>query len=194
MRTPTLTLISLLVVVVAATLLGPAGGPGLIEPTEAEAGRTCPGAGRSPAKMKVTKAAQLVRCLVNKRRADRGLRRLKHKRKVTNAAIAHTRRMRAADCFAHTCPGESPLAGRLSRSDYLPCNCSWSVGETIAYGKGRRRGSPKAIVKAWMKSPSHRATLLTKSFQHVGIGVRRGSPYKSKSSYGTYTLDVGYKR
>ncbi len=191
-RIPTLAL--LLAALLIVGYAGSPGGPLPFEPSVAEAGRSCPGAGRAPAKMKVTKAAQLVRCLVNKRRGKHGLRRLTKKKNITRAATAHTKRMRRADCFSHQCPGEDPLPGRLAQADYLPCGCSWSAGETIAYGKGRRRGSPKAIVKAWMGSSGHRATLLSRGFEHVGVGVRRGSPYKSRFKYATYTLDVGYKR
>jgi uncharacterized protein YkwD len=55
------------------------------------------------------------------------------------------------------------------------CNLS-SVGENVAYGypTGRR------VVRAWMRSPGHRANILTKSYRLLGLAMRRsdnGTPY-----------------
>lgn len=44
-----------------------------------------------------------------------------------------------------------------------------------------------------MGSSSHRANILG-SYEHVGAGVRWGSPNSRGSQAGTYTLDFGYKR
>ena len=44
-----------------------------------------------------------------------------------------------------------------------------------------------------MHSPTHRANILG-PYEHVGVGVRWGSPQHRKASAGTYTLDFGYKR
>lgn len=170
------------------------GGAGPLGAQTAEAKKRCPGSKRSPKNLKVTGAQRLVICLVNKRRAAHGLRRLKRHKAVNRAAARHTREMRRKGCFAHTCPGEPDLSGRLTKTDYLPCGCNWSAGENIAWGKGKKTGSPAKVVRAWMRSSSHRSTLLRKSLEHIGVGFRRGSPYSGKSKHATYTLDVGYKR
>jgi len=55
------------------------------------------------------------------------------------------------------------------------CNLS-GVGENVAYGYSTGR----AAVKAWMKSPGHRANLLNPGYRQLGMAVRHskdGTPY-----------------
>ncbi len=177
-------------------LLGPSGPGqplGALSADEAEAAK-CGGASRSPKRLGKRRARQLVVCLINRRRSKAGVRRLDKKREVARAATRHTKRMKSSNCFSHTCPGEAPLSGRLRQTDYLPCGCSWGAGETIAWGKGRGEGSPRAVVDAWMRSPSHRGTMLARGFEHIGVGYRRGSPFSGSAKAATYTIDFGYKR
>lgn len=101
--------------------------------------------------------------------------------------------MQRTDCFDHVCPGEPALTGRYERADYLPCGCSWGAAENIAWGPGQK-GSPRQIVRAWMNSSPHRANILNGTYEHVGVGVRWGSPRHRHSKAGTYTLDFGYRR
>ena len=48
------------------------------------------------------------------------------------------------------------------------------LGETIAWGVGSN-GRPGAIVRMWLASPPHRATMLRRGFRYVGVGVATGS-------------------
>lgn len=178
--------------VVAAFALAAVGGPSPLPGPEPALAAGCPGSDRAPRRISSKRAAKAVVCLVNKQRAKRGLRRLNGHRKLAGAARSHSRRMQRSDCFEHECPGEAPLTKRYERSDYLPCRCSWGAAENIAWGPGRK-GSPRRIVKSWMRSPPHRANILG-SYEHVGVGVRWGSPRRRHSRAGTYTLDFGYKR
>ena len=55
------------------------------------------------------------------------------------------------------------------------CNLN-RVGENVAYGYPTGR----AAVKAWLKSPGHRANLLEPSYRLLGMAVRKskdGTPY-----------------
>lgn len=189
-RTPHLSALVFCVLALVAGGSTEIGGP--LAPGVAEAGKRCQGAGQTPRQLKVRAAQKLVVCLVNKRRSQRGLKRLKSTSKVRKAATLHTKYMQKRDCFSHNCPGEASLTGRLTRSNYLPCNCRWGAAENIAWGKDGR-GSPAAVVKSWMNSPPHRAAILS-SHEHVGVGFRRGSPFSNSHRYGTYTLDFGFKR
>jgi uncharacterized protein YkwD len=153
----------------------------------------CPGADNGPRKISSKKAGKVVVCLVNKKRRNHGLSKLRYSRELARAARGHSKRMQKTDCFNHTCPGEAALTGRYQRVDYLPCGCSWGVGENIAWGPGSK-GSPRRIVKSWMHSAPHRANILGSRFEHAGAGVRWGSPNRRGSHAGTYTLDFGYKR
>ena len=158
------------------------------------AGKQCKGAKRSPERIKVSTAQRVVVCLINKRRAKRGLKPLKYDPRLSRAATRHTRYMQSRNCFSHACPGEADLPGRLVQADYLPCNCNWGAAENLAWGKGKGRGSPAAVVKAWMNSSQHRPAILSSGSEHAGVGFRRGSPFSNASSLGTYTIDFGFKR
>ncbi len=177
-------LIAVLAVAVAGTISQP-------KPASAKA-PACPGANKGPRKISTKAAARAVACLVNERRKRHGKRRLRFEGKLIRAARGHSRRMQKTNCFNHVCPGEAALIGRLERADYLPCGCRWGAAENIAWGPGRK-ATPRRIVKKWMKSPGHRARILG-SFEHIGVGVRWGSPRRHRAKAAIYTLDFGYKR
>lgn len=160
-------------------------------PEPAEAG--CKGASAGPRSITEATATKATVCLINKERGKRGLSKLKSHANVARAARSHTKRMQKTKCFAHQCPGEPVLEGRLARADYLPCGCSWGIGENIAWGK-KNKASPRRIVEGWMDSPPHRANILERSFHHAGVGVEWGSPYKGRVPAGTYTLNLGYRK
>ena len=47
------------------------------------------------------------------------------------------------------------------------------VGENLAWGVGSL-ASPRAVVRAWLASPGHRANLLRRAFSRVGVGALVG--------------------
>jgi uncharacterized protein YkwD len=153
----------------------------------------CTNADDSPPDLTADQARDAIVCLINQRRTERGRRRLDHKSSLGKAAGRHTRHMKRRGCFSHECPGEKDLAGRIHDTSYLPCGCSWGVGENIAWGTGDR-GSPRNIVQAWMDSPSHRANMLNRDFRHIGVGVGSGTPSRSSADGAIYTTDFGYKK
>jgi uncharacterized protein YkwD len=132
-------------------------------------------------------AARATLCLINKERRARGVGSLAASADAREAAAAHSAVMVRERCFSHVCPGEGDLLKRLSRADYLPCNCSWGVAENIGYGFGRD-SSPRSMVAAWMASPPHRAIILDGRFDVVGLGVAPGSPVGAGGS-ATVTAD-----
>ena len=160
----------------AATFLavGLLAGPG----AGSAAAAACPGGDKGPRQMSSKKAAKVVACLVNQKRRSHGERPFKFRHKLARAARSHSKRMQKTNCFDHVCPGERSLPGRYERANYLPCKCSWGAAENIEAG---------------MHSHSHRVNILG-NYEHVGVGVRWGSPNKRGARAGTYTLDFGYKR
>jgi uncharacterized protein YkwD len=152
----------------------------------------CPGKNKVPRQISAKQAARVVTCLVNRKRRKHGRRKLRVESELSRAALRHSARMQRSNCFDHVCPGEAALAGRLERSSYLPCGCSWSAGENIAWGWGHR-GTPRRIVRGWMKDAPHRANILG-SYEHIGVGIRWGSPRRRAARAGIYTIDFGYKR
>lgn len=151
------------------------------------------GSAKTPAyKLSARKARSATLCMINKERSSRGLSPLHQHSRQQESASKHTRVMVSSRCFDHECPGERDLIGRIIASGYLPCLCTWGVGENIAWGGGRL-SSPRKIVAAWMNSAPHRANILNRSFDEIGIGIDRGSPTGMKDA-ATYTTDFGYKR
>ena len=191
---PSLILFAALVALGLLALFGSRGTLGPLAGPAPAAAAQCSGADNSPKSLSAKRASSLVICLVNKERRQRGMGSLGKVDKLARAARGHTAHMKRSDCFAHTCPGEPSLTGRLSKADYLPCNCNWEAGENIAWGAGSSQGSPRAVVQAWMKSSEHRSRILDGSYEDVGVGFRHGSPFGGSKKQATYTLDFGAKR
>jgi len=127
-------------------------------------------------------------CLLNGERARRHLDPLILNRRLSAAARGHSRAMVEQRFFSHTSLDGSSFVDRIRRSGYLEGARGWSVGENIAYGSGRL-STPRAIGRAWMNRPGHRANILSTSYQSIGIGIAGGTP--GGDAGGTYTTDFG---
>jgi hypothetical protein len=93
------------------------------------------------------------------------------------------------DCgFSHTACGR-PFDTYPKRFGYSAGARSWRLGENIAWGK-RERGGARQIIKAWLKSPPHRATLLNGSYEHIGIGLKRGR-FGGSGKAAVWVLQIG---
>jgi uncharacterized protein YkwD len=69
--------------------------------------------------------------------------------------------------FSHTECG-STLKERMHDSGYYKDNGrSYYYGENIARGQD----SAKEVMEDWMNSPSHRAAILSETFNEIGIGI-----------------------
>jgi len=49
------------------------------------------------------------------------------------------------------------------------------------------------MVKAWMRSPGHRGTLLNPTYRDIGVGFESGIPGSRKADGGTFTADSGLR-
>jgi uncharacterized protein YkwD len=146
-----------------------------------------------PDSLRPGKARKAILCLVNAKRQNAGLRPLKADKRLQRAAQKHTDRMDGSGCFDHECPGEAALGQRLEIVDYLTGGLSrWLAGENIAWGSGKR-GTPKAIVEAWMNSPPHRANILNGSYRDLGVGFAAGTPNDGSDPGGIYTTNFGLR-
>jgi uncharacterized protein YkwD len=160
----------------------------------AEAGTACTKYGEVRAeKLRNRQARASIRCFLNRERENRGIKRLDNDRRLQRASQKHTEAMMNKRCFSHQCPGEGSLEARLRSVDYLLGSLlRFTFGENIAFG-GAHYGTPKSIVRAWMKSPPHRANILNRAFRDVGVGFEPGTPGSPKASGGTYTTDFGLR-
>lgn len=132
-------------------------------------------------------------CLINRERHERGLPGLDQNHKLQRAAQRHNERMLSKQCFAHQCPGEGTLEARLYSVEYLGGLSAWAYSENLVWAE-RWLSTPRAMVKAWMNSPGHRANLLSPDYKEIGIGSGDGSPRNRKARAATFTADFGMRR
>jgi uncharacterized protein YkwD len=102
---------------------------------------------------------------MNQARAQHGIAPLRVDLRLEAAARAKSRSMLRTGTFAH-----GNLQRRLSSfratGPYFGENLAWGVGAN---------GSAPGVVQMWLASPSHRANLLRRSFQRVGLGIYVGT-------------------
>jgi uncharacterized protein YkwD len=83
--------------------------------------------------------------------------------------VYHSRELAARGYFAHTSPDGSPFWKRIERW-YAPHQPgSWTVGENLLWSSPEVDAS-QAVV-AWMKSPEHRANILSPGWREIGIAA-----------------------
>lgn len=129
-----------------------------------------------------------ITCLVNRERRERGLARLRHSPKLAATARGYARWMARRDVFSHYAAG-SP-ASRAAQRGYLTGGASWTVGEVLATAQER---DALWVVRAWLKSRSHRSVLLRRDFRDIGVGVSPGSPVPSAQGGLTIAANLGVR-
>jgi uncharacterized protein YkwD len=133
-------------------------------------------AATSPAPSEVERRAALELELLrelNRVRADRGLEPLRLARGLRVAAVHHSRSMLEVGFFDHDSANGQSFDDRL-RDHYTDRGWqAWTVGETLlATSEGL---DARQMVAAWIKSRSHRAILLSPTWQDVGIGAQHAA-------------------
>ena len=98
---------------------------------------------------------------VNQVRASHGLQKLTVSRSLQRSSSTYSRWMLRRDYFGHRSAIQA--SRRFSRR-----------GEVLAR-TGARAPTAAEIVRAWLKSPTHRAVLLNPRYRFIGIGQARGS-------------------
>lgn len=102
---------------------------------------------------------------INQARARHGAPPLRVASPLQRAARAHSNAMLRTGNFTH-----GNWYQRLRRHGAR----GRTLGEVIGWGSGGS-GSAGSIVRMWLASPPHRATMLDRSFRYVGVGVAAGS-------------------
>lgn len=157
-------------------------------------GKACTGGGLHVRRESLSMVGRATLCLLNTERRARGLRRLRLNPRLARAALGHSKDMVRRSYFAHDSRSGATFMDRIRRRGYLSGASRWTVGENIAWGAGTE-GTPRSIVEAWMKSPPHRANILSRTYSEVGIGVALGTPAGESSRPGaTYNTDFGMAR
>lgn len=111
--------------------------------------------------------------LTNENREDAGLETLTVNPLLQDAAQAKATDMAANSYFSHTTPQGKRFTEWLSEAgyDYL------YAGENLAV----KFNQSKSVTDAWMRSPKHKANLLSPNFTEIGIGLAEGV-YKGKQT------------
>lgn len=102
---------------------------------------------------------------INRARTRHGRRPLRVASPLQRAARSHSNAMMRTGNFTH-----GDWYRRLRRNGAR----GRTLGETIAWGVGTD-GTAAAIVRMWLASPPHRATMLHRGFRYVGVGVANGT-------------------
>lgn len=139
--------------------------------------------------------ARVTICLINVERKRRGLAPVRANTRLIRAAHRHSLDMVHRGYFGHTSLSGRTFIDRLRIVGYVGRGCTWSAGETIAWGAGAS-GTPASRVAGWMRSASHRPILLGASFREVGVGIAPGTPGAAGAAGAgaTYTADFGRRR
>jgi uncharacterized protein YkwD len=148
----------------------------------------CPRSGDlpTPANLRSTRAAIL--CLLNRERAQHGLRPLRRNASLQRASQRHSDDMAARNFFAHDTPDGVDARARMAAAGYP---VAATTGENLAWGSGPE-ATPVRIVRSWMRSPGHRENILRPQFTEVGAGVAHEAPKMSvEGRVGVYTTDFG---
>ena len=114
--------------------------------------------------------------LVNKERSKAGLKALVLADDLTNVATLKAKDMRDKGYFDHTSPTYgSPF--EMMRQFGVQYS---SAGENIAAGQK----TAQEVMNSWMNSSGHRANILSKDYEQLGVGYVEGG------SYGTYWVQM----
>jgi uncharacterized protein YkwD len=159
----------------------------LLAATPASVDAACKDRTAVPGSISVKRAERTVFCLLKKHRRKAGVPKLRRHTDLDRPSRKHSRFMIENRCFDHACPGEPELVERL-RNYLSKGGRAW--GENIAWGGGEL-GSPRSIVRSWMRSPGHARNILSTEYRHVGIGVVWGSPEIGRVPAATYTTAFG---
>ncbi|MGA8153261.1 MAG: CAP domain-containing protein [Terriglobales bacterium] len=98
----------------------------------------------------------------NRERSNRRLPTLKWDAALANAARRHAAEMASHGTISHQFPGEANLPSRATKAGVR----FTSLAENVAMAP-----SGAAVHDLWMHSPPHRANLLDKDLDSVGVGV-----------------------
>ena len=124
---------------------------------------------RANVERRTTLEASVVREM-NKVRVAQGLRPLHASPSLRTAARGHSLAMLEHGFFGHDSRDGTAFSDRIRRHYTNRGWRTWSVGEALLSGTGGDIEA-RAIVKAWLDSPSHRDIILSPTWRDTGIGA-----------------------
>jgi uncharacterized protein YkwD len=162
-----------------AFLFGARAGADLVAP-----GSKCPGQQNTHASEHDQEHA--MQCLLNYARKHAKAGSLKRNKSLERAAGR-----KAGDVMrcgpSHTACGH-PADAYAHQYGYMR-DGSWAWGENIGWGDGRG-GTARAVFGDWLNDGPHRETMLRGSFEHLGIGLKRGS-FQGHGNSAVWVIELG---
>ena len=113
-----------------------------------------------------------IRCMTNFARRKAGRARLADSGRLDSSAERKALDILGCNDFSHTACGHDFLYW-IEELGYVLSGC-WRAGENIAWGTGPL-GDPRSTMQAWLRSPPHRANILSRSFDQIGVGLKGGT-------------------
>jgi uncharacterized protein YkwD len=124
--------------------------------------------------VKLTDEEKKILELTNAEREKQKLKPLKVNALLTEAARGHTANMAKTGTLDHVLDGQSP-GDRLKKVGYTFSG----YAENIAYGV---EAKPEDLFGFWMESAPHKANLLNRDLEEIGIGWTRTSKMECYST------------
>lgn len=134
------------------------------------------------------RVADAVVCLVNQARKRKRLRPLTVNLKLVASATAQTNDMIAKRYYNHQRRGGPTLLKRTRKAGYRG-----NSGENLGLGSGLL-ALPDQMLKAWLKSPPHRANILNRRFRAIGVNVQAKDPLGRMKRAAIYTINFGTRK
>ena len=126
--------------------------------------RTCPGGERTD--LPLDRQANVMACLVDFARRQRGLAPLTTVDVLNGSSLAKTNRVVRCQAFAHAACGDDPASDARTAGYHGP------FGENLYLADGRL-GAPRVALDGWLNSPGHRTNLFRPQWRFQGIAVQR---------------------
>jgi uncharacterized protein YkwD len=155
-----------------AALLAPAG--------------TC-GAAEDKTDLDLASARTAMLCLTNYARTRHGLAPLRLNAVLHAAGQAKLTADVSCGEFSHTPCGHS-FDTVFAR--YLARAASYRIGENIEWGTGSY-GTPRQALNRWLRSPGHRANILSASYTELGIGYLSGQSFQDRTGVTLWSQEFG---
>jgi uncharacterized protein YkwD len=119
---------------------------------------------------------------INAVRSHHGIPPLEEDAGLVESAREHSADMVANHYFAHGANWWKRLVEAGASGPHLGENLGWCA---LRFCPG---ASPERLIRMWLASPEHRATLLNPAFRHLGVGVSIG-PFRGWKSAAVVTTD-----
>ena len=161
----------------------------VVLPTAAQA-RGCTHSNAKPGAATQRQMSRATLCLLNRQRAAHHLHGFKASNPLALVAQRYAGEIVAAKDFSHVGPQGDTLMTRVQQMIPSQMTNFSAFGENLGWGDGNM-ATPRQLVKGWMRSPVHRANILTARFNRIGVGVTPGAPVAGATNALTYVTVFG---